>query len=264
MSQPVDYNRIAPEYDQRYTSLEFNGIEEAVVAFAAGIPGLEVLEVGCGTGHWLDVLRRRGASVAGLDNSEEMLRIAVNILPDVHLKQGDAQKIPWKDGSFDRVFCVNAIHHFTDGAAFVAEARKVLRDGGGLMVVGLDPSRGVDRTFVYDFFDGALETDLRRYPSTATVESWMAKAGFADVETRVAQHMVMPIPAKEALEAELIGRNLVSQLALLSDAVFAAGIDRIRQQVAAAESRGESFSLVNDVRFYATTGWGKEKTGLRF
>lgn len=255
MSQPVDYNRIAPEYDQRYAKLEFDGIEEAVVSFAAGFPGLDVLEVGCGTGHWLDVLRRRRASVVGLDSSEEMLRIAAKHLPDVHLKQGDAQQLPWKDGSFDRVFCVNAIHHFTDGAAFVAEAWRVLRDDGGLMVVGIDPSRGEDRTFVYDFFEGALETDLRRYPSTATVELWAAKAGFADFETRVAQHMIMSIPGRQALEDGLIGRNFVSQLALLSDAVFAAGMDRIRQQVAGAESRGESFSLVNDVRFYATTAW---------
>ncbi len=50
MPQPVNYDRIAAEYDQRYAALEFGGIEKAVVAFAAGTPGLDTLEVGCGTG----------------------------------------------------------------------------------------------------------------------------------------------------------------------------------------------------------------------
>ena len=255
MPQQVNYDRIAPEYDQRYAALEFGGIEEAVVAFAAGTPGLDTLEVGCGTGHWLDVLRSRGASVAGLDNSAEMLRIAATRVPDVPLRQGGAHRLPWEDHSFDRVLCVNAIHHFPDGTAFLAEARRVLRDRGGLMLVGLDPSRGVDRSFVYDFFEGVLEADVRRYPSTATLELWARRAGFRRCETYVAQHMRMRIPGRQALDSGLIGRNLVSQLAMLDDAAFAAGIDRIRRQLAEAESRGEQFFLVNDVRFYATTAW---------
>jgi ubiquinone/menaquinone biosynthesis C-methylase UbiE len=40
------------------------------------------------------------------------------------------------DASFDRLFCVNALHHFRDKRAFVVEARRVLRRGGRMMTIG--------------------------------------------------------------------------------------------------------------------------------
>ncbi len=253
MPHSVDYDRVAPSYDDRYGLLDFSGVERALVTFAGQPPGLRVLEVGCGTGHWLDILARAGARVTGLDRSAEMLRIAAARVPGATLAQGDAGRLPWEDASFDRVVCVNAIHHFPDAAAFVAEARRVLAPGGALQVIGLDPSRGEDRSFVYDAFEGALAADLRRYPTTATVEGWATRAGLCEVRTTLAHRLLLRLPARAALDGGLIGRTLVSQLALLDDATFAAGLARLRRELDEAEARGDELFLENDVGFYATT-----------
>ena len=255
MPEPVDYDRVAPDYDRRYDGIRFPGIEEALAAFAGAPTGLRCLEVGCGTGFWLDLLRGLGASVAGLEPSHEMLARAGARVPAATLRKGTADRLPWDDGAFDRVFCVNAVHHFPDVPAFFAEARRVLGPGGGLMVVGLDPSSGVDRWFVYDFFEGALDADVRRYPTTSTVEQWLAKAGFAACGTAVAHHMDMRIPARLALDGGMLVKNVVSQLSLLDEAVYEAGIARIRARIERAESTGDSFFLDTDLRFYATTAW---------
>ena len=83
----------------------------------------------------------------------------------------------------------------------------------------------------------------------------MRAAGFARAETVIAQH----IPARRTLrEAEVEGRldkNWTSQLTVLSDAEFAAGVARIRAAARDAEARGEDFVLESDLRLYATTAW---------
>jgi len=55
------------------------------------------------------------------------------------------------------VYSINALHHFDDRSAHFAEARRVLRPGGGILTIGLDPHTGKDRWFIYDFlFPGTL------------------------------------------------------------------------------------------------------------
>jgi ubiquinone/menaquinone biosynthesis C-methylase UbiE len=61
---------------------------------------------------------------------------------------------------------VNAIHHFERLDLFIAEARRLLRPGGTLAVIGMDPHHGRDHWCVYDYFPEAKVTDLARYPSS--------------------------------------------------------------------------------------------------
>jgi len=251
----VDYDEVAGQYDRRYAETDFGGIEAAILRFAGTDKGRRVLEVGCGTGHWLAILDTHGFSVAGVDTSQQMLELARGRVPNTVLKQGAAHQLPFDDHSFDRLFCVNAIHHFDHKPGFLEEARRVLRAAGGVLVVGLDPWTGLDRWCVYDFFDGALDADRRRYPSTLEVERWMSAAGFSDCCTDLVYHMQRLFPAGEALASGLLQKTTVSQLSILNEAEYQRGLEKIRQSTAEAEARGEPFHLVVDLNFYATIGW---------
>jgi SAM-dependent methyltransferase len=255
MTARVDYDDVAPGYERRYAETAFEGIVEAVLRFTGDTAGRRVLEIGCGTGHWLGVLDSRGLKLSGLHAPGKMLERAKVAVPSAALRQGDAARIPWDDRSVDRIFCVNAIHHFERKAAFISEAFRVLDVGGGAMVVGMDPSMGLDRWCVYDYFTTTLEADRRRYPSTQSVEEWMRGAGFTNCNTEMVHRVQLSFPAREALESGLFARATVSQLSMLDDAEYRRGLERMQTAIEKADRQGETLTFDTDLRMYATTGW---------
>ena len=138
-----------------------------------------ILEVGCGTGKWLadlsaSTLYAKASRVFGLDLSMGMLRQAHRREPPLRLTRGRAEQLPFPAATFDLVYCVNAIHHFDRPRAFISEACRLLRPGGRLAVIGMDPHGRRESWYVYRYFEGVYETDLRRFPSWADVAGWMA------------------------------------------------------------------------------------------
>jgi ubiquinone/menaquinone biosynthesis C-methylase UbiE len=143
MARNVDYDDIATTYDRRYQENDYSGIEAALVAFVGEHFDQRVLEVGCGTGHWLRCVGGHSRiRLTGLDASAQMLGYAKTQAPRAALAQGAAERMPWANESFDRVFCINALHHFRNKMAFLMEAKRVLRPGGLMMTAGLDPHTG--------------------------------------------------------------------------------------------------------------------------
>lgn len=252
MNPPVDFDRAAAEYDRRYEENRYSGIGAVVEEFAA--PGHVVLEVGCGTGHWIAGLESRDCRAVGLDPSAGMLRRALGRVESGLLVRGAAEALPFRAGSFDRLAVINALHHFDDPVAFVRHARRVLRPGGRIVVMGLDPSRGSDEWFVYDFFPGTLERDRARYSSTGGIVEWLENAGFVDCSSRVGHRITFDEPARDYLEHGRLTKHSASQLALLGDVEYAAGVERIRRAIRAAEARGEELRLRGELSIYATFG----------
>jgi ubiquinone/menaquinone biosynthesis C-methylase UbiE len=243
---PVDYDAVAPAYDQRYDRNKYEGVRDALLRFVEGPSPIDVAEIGCGTGHWLVEVGRHVALCAGLDLSWGMLSAARVSASSALLVRGSAAQLPWRSATFDRVFCVNALHHFADRAAFAREARRILRPGGGVFTVGLDPHTGEDRWWVYDYFAGALAADRARYPSTETVRALLAREGFVNVSTRVVQHFPYVMPFRTAVARGQLDRRSTSQLMVISDADYEAGLARLRD---------EEPELRADLRLYATYGW---------
>jgi SAM-dependent methyltransferase len=256
----ADYDQIAQTYDRRYERNQYAGVERALRGFVGDQSGLRILEVGCGTGHWLRVLQDPANYATGLDFSVKMLARARTWVPGMDLIRGSAQRLPWAAGSFDRVFCINAIHHFADKAGFLLEVRRVLRPGGMFLTVGLDPHRGLDQWHVYDYFTQSLEIDRQRYPSLDRLRAWMGETGFKNCITHEVEHWSYRIPAREALEQGRLDKAATSQLSVLTDGEYRQGVQRIHADIQRAEECGQTLFLTADLRLYGTTAFLADPT----
>lgn len=266
----ADYDRIAGRYDRRYDLHTYAGVREALLSFVGSESVSAVLEVGCGTGHWLAEMRRtlrepqdqpeqrRGPTawgarflLAGVEPAAGMLARARETVPAARLVRARAEALPWRDGTFDRVVCVNALHHFADRGCFFAEARRILRPGGALMSIGKDPHAERDSWWVYDYFPETVGIDLERFARVRILRGEIAKAGFDWTESFEVDRIEALTPAGDALATGVVDRAYTSQLTVLSDQEFEAGVARVRDANAAA---GGELQLVTDFRLYATVG----------
>jgi ubiquinone/menaquinone biosynthesis C-methylase UbiE len=87
-----------------------------------------LLDIACGSGLALMTAARRGATVAGIDASEALLRIARQRTPRGDIRHGDMCALPFPDRAFDIVTSFNGIWAGCDQA--LVEARRVVRPGG--------------------------------------------------------------------------------------------------------------------------------------
>ena len=121
-----------------------------------------VLDVGCGSGlltHDMATLVGAGGRVVGVDNSRDMLTLAERRcagLPQVRLKQSEAEKLPEDDGSFDAAVCVQVLLYLSDVPGALCEMYRVLEPGGRIVVVETD-WRGT----VLNSFDDSLTRKMR-------------------------------------------------------------------------------------------------------
>ena len=245
----VDYDEVSSTYNRRYERNQYDGIASTLDRFAAGCR--RILEVGCGTGHWVQALARPDRVVIGLDPSTGMLQRAPSQLS---LVRAGAEAVPFQGASFDLVFVVNAAHHFGSLQAFCEESARVLWRSGRVVVIGLDPNAGTDSWFLYDYFPEARAFDLARYPTRANIASSLEGAGFGEITSGIAQHIRLEEDARSLLESGALDRNATSQLTILDDQVYEDGISRIRAAVEAAERKGGGLKLSASLRLYFTQG----------
>ncbi|MEX2281949.1 MAG: methyltransferase domain-containing protein [Gemmatimonadota bacterium] len=118
---------------------------------------------------WLEDVESESNRICGIDPSMAMLVNARKNAPRASLVRGRAQGLPFSDRAFDRLFCINALHDFMDAKRFVQEARRVLRPGGGLLTLGIDPHTGLDHWWLYDYFPSALAADRARYNPVGSI-----------------------------------------------------------------------------------------------
>jgi SAM-dependent methyltransferase len=95
------------------------------------------LDLGCGAGHYFDVLTASGRAVVGLDFSADQLRFARNRSKNV--VQADAAALPFAHGTFPTVVTMFISTDVDDFGIVVAEAARVLAPGGVLLFLGVHP-----------------------------------------------------------------------------------------------------------------------------
>src|SRR5215218_9792336 len=114
----------------------FHAPESELGVFPESVAGLDVIELGCGTGYVSAWLARRGAHPVGIDNSEQQLATARRLQAqhgiDFPLVHGNAETLPFPDASFDLAISEYGASIWADPRKWVPEAARVLRPGGRL------------------------------------------------------------------------------------------------------------------------------------
>jgi SAM-dependent methyltransferase len=126
-------------------------VGELVVERAGVEPGMDVLDVACGSGNATIPAARTGARVTGLDLSPELLAIArergAGARVEIEWVEGDAEELPLADASFDRVISTFG-HMFTPDHRRVAEEmRRVCRPGGAIAICCWTPEGAIGGMF---------------------------------------------------------------------------------------------------------------------
>ena len=113
----------------------------AMIGWLAIRPGSRVLDVACGSGGpALELARATGATVVGVDVNRHAIKTARGLAQReglaavVRYEEVDAARpLPFPDGSFDAIVCIDAINHLPDRRAVLADWRRLLRPGGTVL-----------------------------------------------------------------------------------------------------------------------------------
>jgi len=106
--------------------------------------GDEYLDVGCGSGYAAQMAAALGARVHGVDAAEKLLEIARRRVPDGRFDVGDLEALPYEAARFDLVTGFNSFQYAGNPAVALAEARRVTRPGGTVLVTTWGRPEGME------------------------------------------------------------------------------------------------------------------------
>lgn len=122
----------------------------------------DVLDLASGDGVFAELIAAHAASVTCVDVSAAVIEAAQRRLagvPNVAFHMGDMHRLPFADASFDHVFAMHSLSYSTEPARLLAEAARLLRPGGRLVVATLRRHQHEETQRAYDHMNLGLEAE---------------------------------------------------------------------------------------------------------
>lgn len=211
VSEITGYNVTHEQIQRMYTRYRF----------ASGFcEGKDVLEVACGSGQGLGYLAKIAKRVIGGDYDENIIKIANQHYKGcVEVKKMDAHNLLFDDKSFDVVMLYEAIYYLEKPERFVNEARRLLRDGGILIICsankdwsGFNPSPHSYKYFsvpeLYDLLHGNNFNDISLYGDCPVRAGTVIDKVISVIKRVAVRFHVMPktMKGKEFLKRVFMGK----------------------------------------------------------
>jgi ubiquinone/menaquinone biosynthesis C-methylase UbiE len=229
VSQRINYDEVAEHYDK--DGYRKKDVDPSFARFVSSqSKSLDVLDIGCGTGSQLVVLKEVYPQhrYTGLDYSSQMLTIAKRKNPNIKWVHGDAQNLPFEDSSFDFVSSQYHIHHVPDKSKMLSEVYRILRTGGWFALTNSVPFEMRDWP-IYQYFPESYERDCKDYLPTLDLIELGESKGFKLVTSQT-RPKVSQVPVEKFLE-DVRRKTSCSQLIALTDEEYQRGLKSVENDL---------------------------------
>ena len=135
------YRNYAGIYDRLFDSMN-KGLKLVGIRMFRPTKGMNILDVGCGTGSHLELYQGYKCNLFGIDLSPSMLKVAQERLGDsAQLDLGDANEMPYEDDKFDLVISMLSLHEMSPDtrSEVLNEIKRVLKSEGRLLLIDFYP-----------------------------------------------------------------------------------------------------------------------------
>jgi len=185
-------------YERRGTQVMMQGQFARVAEELQLRPGIRLLDLGCGAGLFLAWLAgQMETKCYGLDLSFNSLRSAREATKSLPLTLGDAELLPYKNGSFDRISCNGAAHHLLDLRSALREMHRVLAPGGILVMYEPNANaltNALRRVFLStNKYESPVDLAHKDEFTPQSVNSTLLETGFTGIRTALHDFLAYPL-----------------------------------------------------------------------
>ncbi|MGA2882501.1 MAG: metalloregulator ArsR/SmtB family transcription factor [Bryobacteraceae bacterium] len=174
------FDELAGKFGRNYVpGRSWQGLAETLLTL---MPPMVIADLGAGEGTFSQLLARRSKKVIAVDNSEKMVEYGRELarkhgVKNLEYRKGDLEEVPIRDGTVDLAFFSQALHHAQHPERAVAEAWRILKPGGRIVVLDLlRHSYEEARELYADLWLGFTEVEVTRF---------LRQAGFKNIETSI-------------------------------------------------------------------------------
>ncbi|MEO8096483.1 MAG: metalloregulator ArsR/SmtB family transcription factor [Acidobacteriota bacterium] len=174
------FDELAGKFGRQYVpGRSWQGLAETLLML---MPPLVVADLGAGEGTVSQLLARRAKHVIAVDNAEKMVEFGTKLarehgVKNLEYRQGDLESLPIAEGEVDVAFFSQSLHHAQHPAKAMAEAHRILKPGGRVIVLDLLKHHFEEARAMYaDLWLGFTKVELQRY---------LREAGFSNISLAV-------------------------------------------------------------------------------
>jgi len=174
------FDELAGKFGRNYVpGRSWRGLAETLLAL---LPPMVIADLGAGEGTFSQLLARHAKKVIAVDNSEKMVEYGAELarkhgVKNLEYRKGDLEAVPIRDGAVDVAFFSQALHHAQHPERAVAEAWRILKPGGKIVVLDLVRHNYEEARELYaDLWLGFSEVEVTRF---------LRQAGFKNIQTSV-------------------------------------------------------------------------------
>lgn len=174
------FDELAGKFGRHYVpGRSWKGLAETLLKL---MPPMVIADLGAGEGTFSQLLAQRAKKVIAVDNSEKMVEYGTELarkhgVKNLQYRQGDLEDVPIRSATVDLAFFSQALHHATHPQRAVAEAWRILKPGGRIVVLDLVRHSYEEARDLYaDLWLGFTEVEVGRF---------LREAGFKNIEISI-------------------------------------------------------------------------------